>query len=767
MKTFFHLCSIVYSSAAIMSLVIITVPLCAQTPVTPPIGESITKATVSWVNTGGKSWTDYRDVITPHGAYIEKKNGVQWQDADVNLANGEPNIVFSPDHEVVSYCKKHGGIYDYYYMIFNDGTVIRSEFDNYNGYLTDTKTGQIPSGATYRDIAGDDIYALTSNAVYVTRDSGVTWSIDTSGLIGTASITLTGIALDSTQNVFISTSNGIYKQTPKGSVWTRLTSYDTTYITNIYIDRRQRIFAVNNQEVSISIDGGTTWQPDTVGLYLNVFYIKTFGDDMNGNVYLSSSYPVNGLWRSFGGTGAWTRIDGFLSGLNYGSVSGAIVNSICGNDYDSILLAGTIYGLFESTDLGTTWTVSNDGIGAQVFYGFAKLPSGKIFTSTNCGVFGQNKGDTLWQKLYPKQGYLGSMSLWCDGDGTIYTQGGRVDTSQNGSSSVHMPLKSADGGTTWTPDTMGISSLQDGKYSVDKSGNQYMAEYGWPALYTKRPGAPWFADTQGISHTSYASGSAFGTDYAGNLYLALNDSGVPAIWKRAPSQNTWSKLDASGLGGQMVACFTGDKNGTVYAGSYSNGMYKYTGGAWHQTLLPSGQSGNGVWELSVDSSGAVFAAYGSEYSNPYVGTGVYWSTDAGSSWSKVLLDSVSVGTQFSYGLVSFGDSTYALTTDGLYILTRNSSSNIEEPAPTNMLSSVYPNPFSAQTTLSYQLQNDSRVEIDVLNMLGETVEKVFTGMQSAGAYTIPIDGMSFTTGAYFCKMMVNGKLSLHPIVVVK
>jgi len=107
-----------------------------------------------------------------------------------------------------------------------------------------------------------------------------------------------------------------------------------------------------------------------------------------------------------------------------------------------------------------------------------------------------------------------------------------------------------------------------------------------------------------------------------------------------------------------------------------------------------------------------------------------------------------------------------------YLLTPISKSTgiVESSLPPSSVQDIiqnYPNPFREQTTLSYQIQNDSRVEIDIVNMLGETVEKVFTGVQTAGNYTLPIDGAQFSSGVYFCKITVNGTTTMHPIVSVR
>ncbi|HET7153502.1 MAG TPA: T9SS type A sorting domain-containing protein, partial [Candidatus Kapabacteria bacterium] len=79
----------------------------------------------------------------------------------------------------------------------------------------------------------------------------------------------------------------------------------------------------------------------------------------------------------------------------------------------------------------------------------------------------------------------------------------------------------------------------------------------------------------------------------------------------------------------------------------------------------------------------------------------------------------------------------------------------------------YPNPFREQTTVTYSIGEQGNVTVEVVDMLGETVANVFSGRQAAGTYNMSVDAARFLPGVYFCKVTLNGKTTMHPMVVVK
>ncbi len=70
--------------------------------------------------------------------------------------------------------------------------------------------------------------------------------------------------------------------------------------------------------------------------------------------------------------------------------------------------------------------------------------------------------------------------------------------------------------------------------------------------------------------------------------------------------------------------------------------------------------------------------------------------------------------------------------------------------PTNYsLSSNYPNPFNASTTIRYNLPNESAVTLDIFDILGRKVQTLYDGFQTAGSHSLIWNADSFSSGTYF------------------
>ena len=73
------------------------------------------------------------------------------------------------------------------------------------------------------------------------------------------------------------------------------------------------------------------------------------------------------------------------------------------------------------------------------------------------------------------------------------------------------------------------------------------------------------------------------------------------------------------------------------------------------------------------------------------------------------------------------------------------------PAEWNLYQN-YPNPFNPTTTISYQLMKESKVRLQVYNMLGQLVATLVDGIQQAGDKQICWNARSVATGVYFYRL---------------
>ena len=70
----------------------------------------------------------------------------------------------------------------------------------------------------------------------------------------------------------------------------------------------------------------------------------------------------------------------------------------------------------------------------------------------------------------------------------------------------------------------------------------------------------------------------------------------------------------------------------------------------------------------------------------------------------------------------------------------------------------YPNPFSAVTTISYNLLTSGNVTLKIYDLTGTEVAVLVNEHQIAGRYEIMFDGTNLSAGIYLCKIQ-SGNLS--------
>lgn len=70
----------------------------------------------------------------------------------------------------------------------------------------------------------------------------------------------------------------------------------------------------------------------------------------------------------------------------------------------------------------------------------------------------------------------------------------------------------------------------------------------------------------------------------------------------------------------------------------------------------------------------------------------------------------------------------------------------------------YPNPFNSKTKMNYTLPADSRVLIEVFDILGKKIATLVNDRKSEGNYSVIFDSENIPGGIYFYKLTANGVL---------
>ncbi len=79
----------------------------------------------------------------------------------------------------------------------------------------------------------------------------------------------------------------------------------------------------------------------------------------------------------------------------------------------------------------------------------------------------------------------------------------------------------------------------------------------------------------------------------------------------------------------------------------------------------------------------------------------------------------------------------------------------------------YPNPFNPTAQIEYSIPRQGLVTITIYNILGERVETLFSGMQSAGMHEVTFNGERFASGVYFYHLQAGAYSLTKKMMLLK
>jgi hypothetical protein len=82
----------------------------------------------------------------------------------------------------------------------------------------------------------------------------------------------------------------------------------------------------------------------------------------------------------------------------------------------------------------------------------------------------------------------------------------------------------------------------------------------------------------------------------------------------------------------------------------------------------------------------------------------------------------------------------------------------------NFDSKVYPNPFTEQTTVSYNLPNTSNVNIEVYNFVGEKVQTIVNEAKGAGKHNAIFSNTNMAKGIYFIRVTAGNQQKMMKVI---
>jgi photosystem II stability/assembly factor-like uncharacterized protein len=623
------------------------------------------------------------------------------------------------------------------------GTLV-STTDGGTTWTVHTQSGVI-TASNFNDVyfvgstgwAGND-----DDKLYRTIDNGVTW--DTSGVF---TDDVNSVSFADANNGYVALDGaGIAYSTDGGANWTAASvnlgpyPYTRTDLERIFtIDANTAVVTgwgsmVGYQPtiLAVSYDAGATWNVPSIGYewatYGYGYGISMFGD---GEVIIV-------------GGGAGFAAPNIHSGATY--ANWGRVQEFYGDDLRAVaVIPGTnsvvAVGdgcIARSTDKGLTWTFNSDpSFGFGGITRFAHNGTTTYAVGAN-GAFMKKEAGSDWTRpvILSPSGYAPNFRDIAYIDGVIYASGG-----------YDFFAKSTDDGATWT-EMYTITGLADGIYGMswfDADNAILVGERaGEDVIYLTDDGGAtrneiwWNVKSEQFNHVFFAPGqNRFGVIGAdNNAFYYTVDGGVTWLQGVEDLVSTTNDIEKVFMVDGMTAWAVGD-NGTIA---------KSTDGGANWFQQPS-------WTTAVELNDVYFNTLNGHGFIAGNDQTARHSTDGGTTW-----------TDMAPVLGAPGDDINAIYLNGvsnkLYIGCDNTMIQYWDNSPTGdtpmslpfALNQNYPNPFNPSTTISFMLDRDGFVSLNVYDVAGRVVATVLNKSMTAGSYDVGFNASGLSSGVYFYKL---------------
>ena len=220
-------------------------------------------------------------------------------------------------------------------------------------------------------IHGNKLYAGTQGAgAFLSTNQGENWSAINDGLTDKG---IHSFAMHE-NTLFAGADFGLFSSTDDGKHWTT-TSIIDNYVSSLIVSGNY-IYA--GLDVWISLSGNSVPKTRALGASVNNKFRNS------GNTTVTGTYD-NGVYRSSDNGINWV-----FTGLYNVPLSFVIK--------DSNLFAGTLGGVFHSSDSGKSWNSANSGL-VSIYVNSLDVKSNNLFAGTDSGVFISTNNGISWRAV--------------------------------------------------------------------------------------------------------------------------------------------------------------------------------------------------------------------------------------------------------------------------------------------------------------------------------------------------------------------------------
>lgn len=468
------------------------------------------------------------------------------------------------------------------------------------------------------------------------------------------------------------------------------------------------------------------------------------------NFYYRDIVNYNGeLYASTGGAGVYKSTD---NGSSWQPVNNGLISQQAKDAYQLIKVSGVLYlattdGIYESTNDGMGWVKKSNGItiGPGALYEFTESIfeyNGVLFTGAWNGIYYSTDSAENWN-LTNISGEGISAKNFTEHDGILF--GARE--------SINDPIgyKSFDGGFTWQNLT-GLSFFNTITF-LSEPGYLWAGIVGGVWLSTD-DGITWEDRSNGLSSDPYSSSILrvngmliTSLKFGGSGVYSSSDNGLnwTDITNGLPFLNSIEKLIL--FDGKIIAA-TSDG---LWQKDISEIPVELT--SFNAELI--GSTVRLVWSTATETNNRGFEIQRSEVSD---------QKSVVSRWEEIGFVAGSGTTTekrvYTYydKNISAGVYNYRLKQvdlDGKEVYSNEIEVDVKAPADF-LLAQNYPNPFNPSTNITFSLKTESRVTLNVYNILGEKSKLLINDKLNAGEHNIKFDATGLPGGVYIYSLSAAG-----------
>lgn len=266
--------------------------------------------------------------------------------------------------------------------------IYRSVDSGANWVLTSITGSVVPKSSSISVLqasAQGDLYLVTNEGIFKSRDAGATWTAINNGLVfkvanAPEATAVYALAINGSGDIYAATDGGLYKSSNGGELWTltadglpnagkvnytvqcvtlrtyTCTTYPLPNVYNVVVDAEGRVYANTTKSVYKSSDGGASWQAANIGLPSGASGFS-LSSAANGKLYVVDS--EGRVYTSNDGAATWLALPNGKAPI---SVSAVIADSRTVITDSSTIIAdsrGTLYaptraGVIQYTPMAST-----------------------------------------------------------------------------------------------------------------------------------------------------------------------------------------------------------------------------------------------------------------------------------------------------------------------------------------------------------------------------------------------------------------------------